>query len=144
MIWAALIALGVPLWLIAVALLMLVFRNRSLRKRPGNVPCKFRPAGKKRWTSGHGVWVSDVFAWAGSMAPWKSELAWTAGVATRPADEEERKKLKRLGDSPLIASLALAEGGTVELAAKPEHRAGLVGPFAESPAANAVAVSDTR
>ena len=43
-IWAALIALGVPLWLIAVALLMLVFRNRSLRKRPGNVPCKFRPA----------------------------------------------------------------------------------------------------
>ena len=111
MIWAVLIALGVPLWLCACGILTLVFRNRSLRKRPGNVPCKFRPADKKRWTSGHGVWVSDVFAWGGSAAAWKSELAWTTGLATRPADDGERKKLRRLGDSPLIASLALAEGG---------------------------------
>ena len=143
MIWAVLIALGVPLWLCAAGILTLVFRNRSLRKRPGNIPCKFRPGDKKRWTSGHGVWVSDVFAWAGSTAPWKSELAWVAALATRPADEEERKKLRRLGDSPLIASLALAEGGTVELAAKPEHRVGLLGPFAES-AAEVVAAGATR
>ena len=142
MIWAILIALGVPLWLIAAGILTLVFRNRSLRKRPGNVPCKFRPTDKKRWTSGHGVWVSDVFAWAGSTAAWKSELAWAAAVATRPADEEERKKLRRLGDAPLIASLALAEGGTVEVAAKREHRAGVLGPFAESAAV--VAAVDTR
>jgi hypothetical protein len=54
-------------------------------------------------------------------------------VAIRPADEEERKKLRRL-DSPLIASLTLAEGGTVEVAASREHRAGLLGPFAESAA----------
>lgn len=134
MIWAVLIALGVPLWLIAAGILTLVFRNRSLRKRPGNIPCKVRPTDKKRWTSGHGVWVSDVFAWAGSTAPWKGELAWAAGIGTRPADEEERKKLRRLGDSPLIASLALAEGGMVEVAAKREYRAGLLGPFAESAA----------
>ena len=133
-IWAALAALGVPLWLIACGILTLVFRNRSLRKRPGNVPCKFRPTDKKRWTSGHGVWVSDVFAWGGSTAAWKSELAWTAGVATRTADGDERKKLHRLGDSPLIASLALAEGGSVEFATKREHRAGLLGPFAHSAA----------
>lgn len=147
MIWAALIALGVPLWLIALGILMLVFRNRSLRKRPGNVPCKFRPADKKRWTSGHGVWVSDVFAWAGSTAPWKSELAWAAAVETRAADEDERKKLRRLGDFPLIASLALAEGGAVEIAAKSEHRAGLLGPFVEGTAdvrTEHVAVGDTR
>ena len=134
MIWAVLAALGVPLWLIACGILILVFRNRSLRKRPGDVPCKFRPTDKKRWTSGHGVWVSNVFAWAGSTAPWKSELAWTTGLATRTADGEERKKLHRLGDSPLIASLALAEGATVEIAASSEHRAGLLGPFAASSA----------
>ena len=132
MIWAVLIALGVPLWLCACGILTLVFRNRTLRKRPGNVPCKFRPADKKRWTSGHGVWVSDVFAWGGSAAAWKSELAWTTSLTTRPADDGERKKLRRLGDSPLIASLALAEGGTVEVAASPEHRAGLLGPLADS------------
>ena len=122
---------------------MLVFRNRSLRKRPGNVPCKFRPTDKKRWTSGHGVWVSDVFAWGGSTAAWKSELAWTTGLAVRPADNGDRKKLRRLGDSPLIASLALAEGGPVEVAAKREHRGGLLGPFADS-AADAGADSGTR
>ena len=65
MIWAVLLALGVPLWLCACGILILVFRNRGLQKRPGNVPCKFRPTDKKRWTSGHGVWVSDVFAWRG-------------------------------------------------------------------------------
>ncbi len=142
-IWAVLIALGVPLWLCACGILTLVFRNRSLRKRPGNVPCKFRPTDKKRWTSGHGVWVSDVFAWGGSTAAWKSELAWATGLATRPADDGERKKLRRLGDSPLIASLALAEGGTVEVAAKREHRAGLLGPFGDG-AADVGADGDTR
>lgn len=134
MIWAALAALGVPLWLIACALLTLVFRNRSLRKRPGNVPCKVRATEKKRWTSAHGVWVSDVFAWSGTTAPWKGDLAWAVDSTIRPADEEERKKLRRLGDAPFIASLALAEGGKIEVAAKSEHRAGLLGPFAESAA----------
>ena len=131
MIWAALAALGVPLWLCACGTLVLVFRNRSLRRRPGNVPCKFRPADKKRWTSGQGVWVSDVFAWTGRTAPWKGGLTWAADLAVRPADEEERKKLRRLGDSPLVASLPLAEGGRIEVAAKREHRASLLGPFAE-------------
>ena len=143
MIWAVLAALGVPLWLCAGGILILVLRNRSLRKRPGNVPCKFRPTDKQRWTSGHGVWVSDVFAWAGSTAAWKSELAWTAGLATHPANGEERKKLRRLGGVPLIASLALAEGGTVEVAARREHRPGLLGPFADS-AADVGAHGDTR
>ena len=111
-----------------LGIFMLAFEP-VLRKRPGNVPCKFRPADKKRWTSGHGVWVSDVFAWGGSTAAWKSDLAWAAAASARPADDEERKKLHRLGDAPLIASLALAEGGTVEVAARREHRAELLGPF---------------
>ena len=54
----------------------------------------------------------------------------------------ERKKLRRLGDSPLIASLALTEG-TVEVAAGREYRAGLLGPFAGS-AADVGADGDTR
>lgn len=134
MIWAALAALGVPLWLCAGGILILVFRSRSLRKRPGNIPCKLRPTDGKRWTSGHGVWVSDVFAWVGSTAAWKDELAWVVDTATRPADKEERKKLRRLGDSPLIASLALAGGGRIEVAVKREYGAGLLGPFARSEA----------
>jgi hypothetical protein len=48
--WAILAVLGVPLWLCAIGILTLVMRNRELRKRPGNVPVRVRPAGKTRWT----------------------------------------------------------------------------------------------
>ena len=97
----------------------------------------FRLTDKKRWTSGHGVWVSDVQRRGEASSPVP------VGLATRPADEEEGKKLRRLGDLPLIASLALAEGCTVEVAAKRKDRAGLLGPFAES-AADVGAGGDTR
>jgi hypothetical protein len=36
MIWVILAAVGVPLWLIAIALITLLLRNRTLRHRPGN------------------------------------------------------------------------------------------------------------
>ncbi|MCJ7795789.1 MAG: hypothetical protein MUQ56_03345, partial [Thermoleophilia bacterium] len=61
-IWAILAFLGVPLWLIALALLGLYFRNRTLRRRLGDIPVRVLRQGKKRWIRGHGVWVSDVFA----------------------------------------------------------------------------------
>ena len=59
MIWAILVLLGVPLWLCAIGILTVVFQNRRLRKRPGNVPVRVLRPGKSRWTSGHGVWVSE-------------------------------------------------------------------------------------
>ena len=112
------------------------------RQRLGSGRALIQSADRTR-TSGHGAWVSHVFAWVGSTAAWKDDLAWTAGVVTRSADEQERKKLRRLGDVPLIASLALAEGGTVEVAARREDRAGLLGPFADS-AADVGAHGETR
>ena len=132
MIWVILAALGVPLWLCALGILAMVLRNRSLRKRPGDVPVRVLPAGKKRWKWGHGIWVSDVFAWRASPAAWKEDVLWASGASVRPADAQERKKLHRIGDDPVIASLALAEGGTVEVAARREHGATLLGPFADA------------
>ena len=64
----------------------------------------------------------------------ETTAVWAADVATRPVDEEERKKLGRLGDSPLITSLAFAERGRIEVAVKREHSAALLGPFAGSAA----------
>ena len=128
-IWAILALIGVPLWLIAIALLMMFFRNRKLRKRPGNMPVRVLPAGKKRWTSGHGIWVSDVFAWRGSPAAWSEDLSEVSGVSLRSASPEERKKLHRIGDDPVVASLALADGVTLQVAARPEHQSTLAGPF---------------
>jgi hypothetical protein len=67
-IWAILAFVGVPLWLCAIGILMLVFNNRKLRKRPGDIPVRILRPGKKRWTRGHAIWVSDVFAWRASSA----------------------------------------------------------------------------
>ena len=129
MIWAILAIIGVPLWLIAIALLMMFFRNRKLRKRPGNIPVKVLRPGKKRWTSGHGLWVSDVFAWRGSPAAWSEDLSQVDGASLHIADEEEQKKLHRLGDDPAVASFALADVTSLEVATRHEHRSALVGPF---------------
>ena len=132
MIWAILAFLGVPLWLIAVALLTLVFRNRKLRTRPGNIPVRVLRPGKKRWTSGHGLWVSDVFAWRGSPAAWNEDLFQVSGVSLRDADSAELEKLHRIGDEPVVASFTLPEGTTIQVAARAEHRSVLAGPFSHA------------
>lgn len=128
-IWAILVFLGVPLWLCAVGILVIVLNNRKLRKRHGDIPVRVRRPGKKRWTRGHAIWVSDVFAWRGSPAAWNEDLVQVIGVTLRAPDAEERKKLHRLGDGFLIATLAIVEGETLEVAAGPEKRSELLGPY---------------
>ncbi len=132
MIWAILAVLGVPLWLCAIGILTVVFQNRRLRNRPGNVPVRVLRPGKSRWTFGHGVWVSDVFAWRGSPAAWREDLVQVSGASPRAADVEERKKLHRVGDQPVIATLELAEGGTLEVATGAEQLSALLGPYADA------------
>jgi hypothetical protein len=141
MIWAILAALGVPLWLCAAGILTLLLRNRALRKRPGNVPVRVHPPAKKRWSPGHGVWLHDVFAFRGLPAAWKEALVWATEAEVRAPSHEERKKLHRIGDTPVIVTLSLAEGGTIELATKAEHLDHLLGPFAPAEHAPGVAVS---
>jgi hypothetical protein len=130
MILIVLAALGVPLWFCAIALFVLIKRNSSLRNRPGNIPVRIRPPGKKRWLPGHGVWVHDVFAFRGSPAAWKEALLWVSAASVRPATLEEQKKLRRIGDEPVVAAFTLAGGGEIEFAARAEHRALLLGQFA--------------
>jgi hypothetical protein len=130
MIWVALAAIGVPLWLCAAAILTLILRNRSLRRRPGNVPVRVRGENKHRWSPGHGVWIHDVFAFRGLPAAWREALVWASDAAVRIADDHERKGLHRVGDSPVVVTLTLKEGGTLELAASSEHKGELLGPFA--------------
>ena len=131
MIWAILLLLGFPLWLIGLGVTALVVRNRALRQRPGNVPVRLRTQEDKRWHAGHGVWVHDVFAFRGSPAGWKEALVWAAGAASRPATVAEKKKLHRIGDNPVVVTLALHPRGAIQLAARAEHAAALVAPFAD-------------
>ena len=132
MIWAILAALGVPLWICAVAISVLVYRNRSMHKRPGNVPVRVRAPGGRRWLPGHAVWVSDVFAFRGSPAAWKEALFQVTSATAREPTAEARKRLHRLGDEPVVGLLTLAGGSTVDVAVRAGDEAKLLGPFASS------------
>ena len=74
MIWALLAFVGVPLWLCALGILALVYRNLALRSRHGNISVRVLRPGKTHWIRGRAVWVSDVFAWRGSPAAWNEYL----------------------------------------------------------------------
>jgi hypothetical protein len=131
MIWAILALIGVPLWLCATAILVLVLRNRQLRKRPGSIPARIRVAGKGRWHPGHGLWVHDVFAFRGSPAAWKESLVQVGSLSVHPASSEEKEGLHRLGDDVVVASFQLVPNGSLELAARAEDASLLLGPFAK-------------
>ena len=132
MIWAILVLVGVPLWLCVAAIVVTVLRNRALRRRPGNVPVRVRRPGKERWLPGHGVWAHDVFAFRGSPAAWKEALLWVTEATVRSAGAGEQEQLHRIGDRPVIATFALASGGSIEFAASAEHGTALLGPFADA------------
>jgi hypothetical protein len=129
MIWAILALLGVPLWLCALGILALVYRNKSLRKRHGDIPVRVLRAGRTRWTRGHAVWVSDVFAWRGSPAAWNEDLVRVTGARVGTLAPEDVKKLHRLGDNPTVALLTPDAGEPFRVAVASEHRAALLGPY---------------
>jgi hypothetical protein len=134
MIWAILALLGVPLWLCAIAITVLVFRNRTLRKRYGDIPVRVLRSGKKRWVRGHAIWASDVFAWRASPASWNEGLEQVTDASLHEyVDAQTAKKLHRLSDSAVVASLTLVGGDIIDVAALPEHRSALMGPFAGQP-----------
>jgi hypothetical protein len=127
---ALLALLGVPLWFCAIALSVLLLRNRSLRKRSGDVPARMRVAPSKRWMRGHGLWVHDVWAFRGSPAAWNERLVWVTEVHVRAPTDEDKEKLGRLGEHPIVATFGF-DGGTFDVAAAAEHRLLVLGPFAD-------------
>ena len=132
MIWAILALLGVPLWLCALGIFALLFQNRALKKRPGNIPVRIRLAGKKRWSRANGLWLSDVFFWRGGLGVWKEGLSQVTGASSRPADTHEQKKLHRVGKNVVIVTMTLADGGSIDVASEHERRTALLGPFGEA------------
>jgi len=129
MIWAILIFLGVPLWVCAAGIFAVVYRNRGLRKRHGDIPVRVLKPGKTRWVRGHGLWISDVFAWRGSPAAWSEGLMHVVAVSVATPQPVEQKRLHRLGNAPAIATMTTAEKTTVKVAVAGEHRSDVLGPF---------------
>ena len=131
MIWALLVLIGVPLWLVALGILALLLRNRGLRKRAGDIPMRLRADAQGRWHRGHGLWAHDVLAFRGSPAAWQESLLWVTDVAPRELTSEEAHKFRRL-DHPVVATLTGADGPTAEAITARQHRKQLLGPFQPS------------
>ena len=130
MIWAILAFLGVPLWLCASGITVLVVRNRAIRHRPGNLQVRCRRPGKSRWIRGHGVWVHDVFAFRGSPAAWAESLVAVRDAVTLSPTAADRKKLHRLDPAPSIARFTDDDGEHVDFATTSEQALDLLGPLA--------------
>ena len=137
MIWAILAMIGVPLWLCAAGLTVLVFRNRAIRHRPGNLTVRRRRPGRARWTRGHGVWVHDVFAFRGSPAAWAETLIPVGDAVTLVPTAADRSKLRRLDADPSIARFTDDAGEYVDFATSSEHALDLLGPLGTAAATKA-------
>ncbi len=137
MIWAVLAILGVPLWLCAVGISVLVLRSRALSARPGNIQVRVLRPGASRWRRGHGLWLSDVFAWRASPAAWAEDLVLVSALRTRAVNPGEARALRRLGDDPVVVELTDAHGDTLTVAASADREETLAGPFSAPPATTA-------
>jgi hypothetical protein len=129
MIWAVLVLVGVPLWLIAIALIIMLRRTSALKARPGNMKMRWRRPDSDRWVLGNAVWVHDVLAFRSRPAAWVEELEWVKGVEVREASNEKAKGLRGLGDEVVIATLRLEGDSSTEVAVAGKDRAALLAPF---------------
>jgi hypothetical protein len=116
-----------------VGIFVLVFRNRALRHRQGDIPVRVLRPGKSRWVRGHAVWVSDVFAWRGSPAAWNESLELISRASEHDATAEELSALHRMGEHVVVATLTTADDLVFHAATTADHRAALMGPFASTP-----------
>ena len=114
----------------AVIFLVILRRNRTLQRRPGDVPVHARLKVGGPWIRGHGVWVNDTFAFRRSPAGWAEALLWVTNASVRPVGEDERERLIGLGAEPVVATFVVASGGSVAFAARREDYAQLLGPYA--------------
>jgi hypothetical protein len=57
-------------------------------------------------------------------------LTQVANATARDPTAEERKRLHRIGDEPVVALLTLVDGSTLDVGARAGDEAKLLGPFA--------------
>jgi hypothetical protein len=86
------------------------------------------------------VWISDVFAWRGSPAAWSEGLIQVIAASVSPASPEEQKRLHRLGEDPVVATMVTDESTTLRVAVASRDGAAVLGPFQSTPTQNALGV----
>lgn len=136
MIWAILVFLGIPLWLIALALFMLIRTRSKIGSIPGSVHCKVRTSAPipglhddfARYTS-TAHWVHDVLIVHGGTFLIQTLPLGVARCSAGPQPAEANPRIKKL-DTAVTTRFTLDSGAEVEIACASTDAERLLGPFA--------------
>jgi hypothetical protein len=136
MIWAILVFLGIPVWLIALALFILIRTRSKIGSIPGSVRCKVRSSAPipglhddfARYTS-TAHWVHDVLIVHGGTFLIQTLPLGVTGCSASPQAAEANSRIRKL-DSPVTMRFTLDSGAEVELACAAADADRLLGPFA--------------
>jgi hypothetical protein len=132
MIWIVLAALGVPLWLVAGALLGALWNRRRVRRIADTFPCKVRALsgndGPEKWgrSTAWGRWVHNVLLVHKGPALARSDAL---SVRDVQGPVTRRREFKVRGEDPVSIRLSLDDGSAVEVAAPISSTSLLSGPF---------------
>jgi hypothetical protein len=121
MIWILLAVLGVPLWLVAGALIAGLWSRRSFCRSPGVFKTTLRLHegevhgldGSWPRLPGYGRWVHDVLIVHRGMALVRTTAYPVASCG--PALAPTEPPPSHLGDAPLVMQLALDDGAIIEM-----------------------------
>lgn len=137
MIWILLAALGVPVWLVVGALAAAILSRRAFKRDPGVFPAKLRVVSGRSVGLGSSWqrmpvyvrWVHDVLIVHQGVALVRNRALPVARITGSlvPGSPED---VKRLGPQPILMTLVLDDGATVECVAPADARDLMVGPFA--------------
>jgi len=130
MIWILLAILGVPLWLVAGALIAGLLSRRNFCRSPGVFKTKLRlQAGEVHgldasWPRlpGYGRWVHDVLIVHRGLALVRTTAYPVASAGPPDASTEPPS---HLGEAPLVMELTFDDGAIVEMAVPHESSAAL-------------------
>jgi hypothetical protein len=131
-----LVALGIPLWLVAGMVLGALYNRRKFKQAPGVFRGKVRlvagTLGSLKTTWGrapaYGRWVHDVLLLNQGLALARVLPVPIKGVVTGP-DKADPAEVKGLGPAPMVLTLEVDGDATVELAVGEPDQLRMLGPF---------------
>jgi hypothetical protein len=131
MLIALLALLGVDLVVVVALLAVVAARKQWVKRQPGAFRGAIRVTDGEvaglsaKWRRGYGRWVRDTLVWTKAPLLFRNEVL--AADRLDDGGPERAVHVKRLGDQPLAILLRTDGGATVELAAREEDRARVVG-----------------
>jgi hypothetical protein len=135
MIWIILAALGIPIWLVLGGLAATLMSRRSLKRRDGVFPAKLRVVSgevstlKDSWPRrpAYARWVHDVLLVQHGLALVRTEAYPVAALSVSSTSQDD--EIRGIGDAPIVMTLELDSGSSIELAAPSNVRNTVIGPF---------------